>query len=271
MKVERPRHLPDFGAPPLTEVALSIQFQPIAGFGYVDIGLLWQRFRDRFPQVEYHPPLAPGFETFGLQLAASSAFQLNFGLPRTWFIDPAGAEVVQIQSDRFVRNWRKAGADDNYPRFEHIRLRFAEEFKEFGDFLADRGLGAIVPNQCELTYVNSIPTSNGTGDDMPKVFKALASSSSAVLGSPEDFSFTARYVVTSGSGEPVGRIIAQASPALDANSRVIINFMLVGRGSPTSPDLTGALEFMDVARERIVCGFAELTTDEMHRVWKRRS
>lgn len=82
MKMKRPRHLPDFEAPPLTEVALSLQFQQIANFGFVDIGLLWARFRERFGRVEYHTPLAPNFETFGLRQGAIQPFQINLGDPQ---------------------------------------------------------------------------------------------------------------------------------------------------------------------------------------------
>ena len=38
------RDLPDFEAPPLIEVAISVQFEPIPDLQTPQIGLLWSRF-----------------------------------------------------------------------------------------------------------------------------------------------------------------------------------------------------------------------------------
>lgn len=273
--MERPRHLPDFEAPPLTEVAVSLQFQHIANFGFVDIGPLWEHFRDRFGRVEYHPPLAPNFETFGLPQGVMQPFQLNFGmippLPRSWFVNSAGNEVLQFQSDRFIHNWRKIEVNSFYPRYEHIRARFAVELGELAAFLAERGLGSLVPNQCELTYVNIIAVPDGEGDPTSKVFRHWRPTPGRRFGEAEDIAFTGRYLITDDRDQPIGRVIAQASPGLDAEGHRVIQLMLIGRGPPPSPTLEAAFDFFDIARDRIVCGFAELTTDEMHKIWKRRN
>jgi hypothetical protein len=76
--MERPVHLPDFDAPPLIEVALSLQFQPIMRFGFVDLGPLSDQFRPHFERIEYHPPLAPMFETFGLRQGMAQ-LHINLG------------------------------------------------------------------------------------------------------------------------------------------------------------------------------------------------
>ena len=275
VNMERPRHLPNFEAPPLTEVALSLQFEKISKFGFVDIGLLWQRFRDRFDCVEYHPPLAPTFETFGLRLSPLQPLQIDFAtiphLPRIWFLDKAGNEIIQFQSDRFVHNWRKREVENVYPRYEQIRARFAAELVEFEAFLTERGLGPLVPNQCELTYVNTITVPDGVTDPSSTVFKGWKPVPAKFLGRAEDLSFSARYLINNDKREPIGRIIAQSSHGMDAEGRPIIQLMLIGRGPPATPTPRAALEFMDVAREHIVCGFAELTTNQMHKIWKRRS
>ena len=51
--------LPDFENPPLVEVALSVQFEPIEQMRTPQIGLLWTEFRHRFPVTQEHPPVDP--------------------------------------------------------------------------------------------------------------------------------------------------------------------------------------------------------------------
>lgn len=65
MNNRRPADLPEFGAPPLTEAVLGVQFDVIPGFLAPHIGLVWQHFRKSFPLLEEQAPLPPLFETFG--------------------------------------------------------------------------------------------------------------------------------------------------------------------------------------------------------------
>jgi uncharacterized protein (TIGR04255 family) len=273
--MERPKHLPDFEEPPLTEVALSLQFEPIAGFGFVDLGPLRERFRPPFERVEYHPPLPSVFETFGLRQGAPQGVQINVStgiqLPRLWLMEPAGNEVLQFQNDRFIHNWRQVGAESVYPRYERIRARFEEEIATLASFLKERELGPLVPNQCEITYLNTIGSGRSGGEPTPGVIKAWAATSNSHIGDLEDVSFVARFIVPGEGGVPIGRIIAQSTPALDAAGRPVIQFAIIGRGPPSKPTLEAALQFMDVARERVVWAFAELTTEEAHKIWKRRN
>ena len=46
-----------------------------------------------------------------------------------------------------------------------------------------------------------------------------------------------------------------------------LNLISLGRAS--SPDLAGALDFMDLAHEWIVRGFTSMTTAEAHEHWRR--
>jgi uncharacterized protein (TIGR04255 family) len=271
--MERPVHLPDFDAPPLTEVALSLQFQPIARLGFVDLGPLSDQFRPYFERVEYHPPLPPAFETFGLRQGMAQTLQI-FGtgltLPRLWLINKGGNELLQFQVDRLVHNWRKIEVDNVYPRYEQVRERFKAEMQTLASFLSQRDLGALVPTQCEITYVNTIGLSSGD-DPTHKVLKAWAATSSTHLGEPEDVAITARFIINNTSGEPIGRIIAQSIPGLDSAGQSVVQLTIIGRGPPAQPTLEAALQFMDIARERVVWAFTELTTEEMHKLWKRRN
>jgi hypothetical protein len=51
--------IPEYEDPPVVEVALSWQFEPIELFRSVHFGLLWERLREEgFSQVEDHGPLS---------------------------------------------------------------------------------------------------------------------------------------------------------------------------------------------------------------------
>src|SRR5688572_24638999 len=119
--------LPEFQSPPVVEVALSILFEDWKGFRAAHVGLLWDRyFRRELPMTEDHPPVEPLIESADLRQRQPSLPKLEFVAEarfRTWFRNDAGTELVQIQRDRFSRNWRKADDSDVYPRYAHIRGR----------------------------------------------------------------------------------------------------------------------------------------------------
>jgi uncharacterized protein (TIGR04255 family) len=81
--------------------------------------------------------------------------------PRFWFINESGSELIQVQRDRFIKNWRKIGSGDQYPRYEQLRTGFDQDFKQFEDFLKRNQLGAVRVNQCEVTYINHIVAGTG--------------------------------------------------------------------------------------------------------------
>ena len=45
-----PTPLPDFENPPVIEVVCGVSFAPLTDLKAVHLGLLWERFRDRYPE-----------------------------------------------------------------------------------------------------------------------------------------------------------------------------------------------------------------------------
>src|SRR5258708_2628822 len=160
----RPADLPDFERPPVTEVALSIQFARLPKVTNIHGGLLWSEFRADYPNYEEHPPLAPAFEIFGPNPVAGHQLEFFAGAPliRYWFIRPDGSSLLQFQPDRLVHNWRKQDPGDEYPRYEKIRAEFVKEVRTFERFLKAGDLGEVKPNQCEVIYINHIEMPDGT-------------------------------------------------------------------------------------------------------------
>jgi uncharacterized protein (TIGR04255 family) len=270
----RPADRPDYDRPPLVEVVLSLQFEPLSQFRVPHLGLLWQEFRSRYPRVEEHPPLQPAFETLpgGKQPRMTVEFQLLDAppLPRLWFLDEPGNRLIQVQSDRFIHNWRKVGDGDAYPRYESIREAFAAELEVFSRFLDREQLGAISPNQCEITYVNHIEPGECWSrlGELHNVFSVWTPASDGV--EPEDVRLGLRYTIADGGGL-AGRLNVTIEPAFrDRDGEPILIMNLTARGRPCKESLEGALGFFDIARERIVRTFTALTTPCQHRVWGRR-
>ena len=274
MSSSRPSDLPDFGKPPLAEVVLSLQFESLAGLTSAHVGLLWGRYRDRLPQIEEHPPLPPASESF--DPPSPPRVEVAFGdkapVPRVWFVNEEKTELLQVQQDRFIHNWRKVGHGAAYPRYEWIRDRFREDVSAFEEFIKTERLGELSVNQCEVTYVNHIERA-GEWEQHGEIEKLLKNwaplPAPAFLPAPEDAVLRWRYHIPGVNG-PVGRLHVVAQPSWNiADGRPVWVINLMARGTPIGAGIEGAFDFFNLGREWVVRGFADLTTDSMQRRWER--
>lgn len=257
---------PNFRRPPVAEVALSVQFDPLPGLRVVDLGDVWHEFADEYPLVEEHPPLAPmvigqAFPPFQIKLAEAAE------KPRLWFLDKNQTRLVQFQQDRLTVNWRRL-SDEPYPRYDDtIRPMLVDAWTRL-ERAADSVAGVeLVPNMCEALYLNPIesgevwqrpgelglvltPWSGDTSDDF--------------LPEPSQVRFEAEYPLPRGDGV----LVVTVTPVRRVDDdRSVLMLQLIGRGRPEGPGFEGALQFLDLAHEWIVRGFKSITTLEMHRVW----
>ena len=155
-ELERP-DIPDFEHAPVAEVALSTQFGPLEKLRLAHLGLLWGRFRELYPVIQEHNPLANPVEQFGQKPSTPQRNRVEISdtpEARFWFLDEPGSHLIQVQRDRFVRNWR--GTGDDYPRYERIRKSFIEDYTTFVEFLEKEKIGSPETRQVEVTYVNHI-------------------------------------------------------------------------------------------------------------------
>jgi uncharacterized protein (TIGR04255 family) len=262
-----PSALPSFERPPVVETVLSVQFERLRPLRTAHLGVFWSRVRDRFPLTEEHPPLAQVFERFPETISRGVSMQLGaemVSVPRIWLM--SGSEMIQVQADRFIKNWRKVGEKDEYPHYlPVVRPAFERDFGEFKTFVAEQDLGVIRTNQCEVTYVNHILSGSGWDrlEEAERIFTFWKPQPSRFPGKPEDFTAHVRYQITAASGDPIGRLHVDVQPAFrttDGRPMYVMN--LTARGLHGSE-----LEFFDVGREWIVRSFKELTTENMHKIW----
>jgi uncharacterized protein (TIGR04255 family) len=269
--------LPDFENPPVVEVALSVQWAPLSKLCTEDLAVYWRDVLGEKWKWKEAAEVPASFEWFGIPQPPNSigfSFQ-QFEVPpphrALFFRDDT--ELVQLQRDRLVRNWRKAGSEP-YPRYEFIRTNFREQFVSLSRFVAERKLGPCLPNQCEVTYVNHIPW--GSDGQPPMDLAAVLSTWSAkgsdsFLGTPEQVEVAAHYVINTEAG-PVGRLHVAASPGVRAGDlQPLLTLTLTARGRPVGEGIEDVLTFLDLGREHVVRGFASITTPAMHERWGRRA
>ena len=90
----------------------------------------------------------------------------------------------------------------------------------------------------------------------------------AFLPEPVGVQFTASYNIPDPVGQPIGRLGILVQPAARVSDGTeILAMNLVATLQPATSDLDGVLAAMDVGRGWIVRAFADVTTDEMHRIW----
>lgn len=265
--------LPKYDKPPVIEVALSVQFDRL-NVTTAQLGLIWQKYRARFPKLQEKPELDAIVERFGPPKAVIPAVRFEMGAvpaPRLWFISESDCDLVQVQRDRFIRNWRKTDGNPDYPSYEKLRGSFAKDWELFAHFVAEEIKAPLVPNQCEVTYVNILEDLRPS--DLPKLFTWVSGKTTdGFLGEPEDAELTLRYQLKDDNGQPWGRLHIVAAPAMRAtDSKPVIRLSITSRGAPATKDFDGAIACLDKGHEAVVRGFTSITTPEMHKTWERKA
>jgi uncharacterized protein (TIGR04255 family) len=264
--------LPKFSMPPVTETVLGIEFHRLAKWHSPYSGLLWSRFRDKFPKLDVKPALASQLEVIGATNPQPEPQFILLAEPdiRCWFVDKDGRSLIQVQSNRFTYNWRKTSAGDLYPQYEDgIRPEFKSALQEFLKFLKDEDLGVVQVLQCEVSYFNHLEIGKGwqSAEDIKRVFACWSGgSNNEFLRTPENVSFDMNYRMA----EDRGRLRVSLKPGVRNSDGVeVLQLALTARGKPEDSSIDSILSWMDLGREWVVRGFADLTTPSMHALWQR--
>jgi uncharacterized protein (TIGR04255 family) len=246
----------------------------LARFKPVHFGLLWERWRDRYPNTEYHPPLAPVVELFGPEGLgrASLRIESEFPVGRCWYLAADGHRLVQVQPDRLILNWRKLDTDTEYPSYNALRNDFMRELGVLLAFIAEYDLGEFQPVQCELIYFNHLFAGQGWNarSDLANVLAPWSGrTTEAYLPDLEDARLAWQYRFVE-QERPLGRLhVSLQSAFRTADGLPLFVLELTGRGAPIGKGVDGVLAFTDRAHEWIVNGFTAITTEHMHTIWER--
>lgn len=258
--------LPDFAEPPVVEVALGIQFDAMS-VELLDLAPLRERWRDRFPRLDSQPALPPNFET---DTPASPGVQVLMGTPpmlRQWFLSEDRTELIQLQQDRLIVNWRAVAADVSYPRYEYVEELFRDASESLWEVLQERSGKQPEIRQVEVNYINAIAIPDHR--TLPDVYTWWSSLRAAGhhLGEPMQVTVVMAFEVPDLG--PPARLYVEVQPARDRKTSDLLMTLTI-RGAPADTTRNAAIDFMGTAREHIVNSFTEMTTPEMHDVWGRR-
>jgi len=248
------------------ETVLGIQFDPIQNWSLLDFGLLWNELKDDYPMHETKPPV-------GVPDAGEVIFQFNGDnqLPlRLWLHHKDGKKLIQVQTDRFLHNWRKYVPDQPYPRYsDSIRPSFELEWKRFTNFLESRNMSVPNINSCEIAYVNRFEESKewNSLDELPRIVNLWAGTAhSSFLPTPSLAAFQTVYPLENIVG---GSLSVTCQPVSEKDGKRSFHMVLQVSGQVKSSNLEDVLYFFDSGHKWIVETFDEITTSSMHNLWQR--
>lgn len=257
---------PHYMNPPVVETVIGVQFPELPGFRSAHFGLYWETIKDKgYAKTEDKPRLTEVSEPFPRRLIPAEA-TLHLGstsVPqRAWYTAASESELVQLQPDRFLFNWRKQEGEE-YPSYTENSKKFLKEFEGFLGFCRQERLDDPKPNLCEVTYVNHIfPVDDESAVDLfGKVFAGLRwQVADQFLPNPEGATFNRAYVI----GEQKGRLYAEASVAYQSKEQKEFVFLkLTGRVNHPSGDCGKVAESLQLAHDWVVNGFASITEIEI--------
>ncbi len=283
MTLERPRGRADgwldvlgsmseriaFERPPVTEVVFSVAFALAHPMATPHVGAYWTRIRDRFPTIQENiplPPLQPPQFVGGEPQLQQVQFAL-LDLPplrRVWFVSHDGRDLIQLQDDRFVFNWRRNEADGDYPGYDKVEARFEEHLAEFVRFLSEEDLGMPSYSGFELAYVNQLDEQNGlreVGFGAMLVDHRREDRAERFLAAPFAGNSTSLYRLPNNFG--MLQVQSQGNPTG-------LRLDMVARGAATAGGDEARRAWFALAHDTIVRGFVDVTNPELHkRDWGR--
>lgn len=257
--------LPSFDKPPVVEVVMGVQFQPLAGLQVPHVGRFWDTVRSEYSECNENPPIVPQIENLdspGELQGPTLGFSQIPPIPRVFFESADGEWLIQLQKDRFLHNWRSSPENADYPRYPTVQERFFSQWSNFGQFVADEELGDVSVTQLEITYLNHIAPWNNDSN-VGEVFPDFRwRESKRLLGRPEACNIKCAFT----SSDNSSRLRATIRPGIHPEKGNILLFELTVRGLPDDDDYE---KWFDNGRRWIVTAFADLTSDEWHKNWGR--
>jgi uncharacterized protein (TIGR04255 family) len=251
---------PSFLTPPLNEVSIGQGFLPRPDLLIPHMGQFWTQIRDAYPACEHASPIIDaGSEDAGFLDPASGA-----PLPRVWLLSADSTQLIQLQRDRILFNWRQRPNNAEYVRFPTILAEYKRVRDAFATYVNEVSGVPPQPSAYSLMYVNLIPAGNGweTADDFKKVFRDVGWKGGArFLPKPMDVQLRFAFKLP----DEFGSLKVHAHQAIRQSDKTrLIKFELAASSPPLGGKHIDFDEWVGVAHEWIVNGFKDLTTDRMH-------
>ncbi len=254
---------------PVIEMVQALFFAAVPGWDLLDFGLLSKRLEPRYPKHEFKPPLG---EPQQLQDRLQTVLQKqNFGsIPvRCWFVESAEAEIVQVQDNCLIHNWRKVPPLAPYPGYESVHSNFVDDWRTFCSFLHDRKLHRPELWKCELTYIDQFLRGSEWENfaDLSKVYRLWRGMESTGHLSSVEF---ATFQVTYGLRGGTTKLLFSSQPAVRPDGKEVIQLTVTASARPLSSEDDDIFRWFEQSHDDIREGFLNFTTPEMHDYWRRK-
>lgn len=255
-------NLPTFERPPVVEVAVGVEFVPLPGLSTIAlVNLAQELWSDVYPIMQEQPPIPSRWSQGEIRVSTTPP------AIRVWMLTDVGDELLQIQNDRLILNWRKVGSSiekGEYPRYEYLRRRFNEIWVPFA-YRADSGVfGALDLVTAEVTFVNQIsPTPHA---ESPADVLSFVTNSplfdAGISGGAVQF----QVPIKDAEGAAIG-VQDVASAFGSTPEGLAITLETTARVDVVDDSIDAVVGSLDRAHRSGVETFQRSTTKEMHRIW----
>ncbi len=263
-----------FNNPPVVEVVCGVQFNELNKLYAPHLGLYWEQIRKEFPKIDEVAPIDPKIEGFGPTQTMAFGFADRPPLPRTWFISGNELNLIQVQRDRFLYNWKRDHDDDvKYPSYDKVIVEFENQLDVFCNFVMAEDIGKLDFHQYELTYINVIAAKEGSLSEA--IDKGVLTDfvrerdRDRFLPEPETSQWRASFRMP----EDQGRLHIVAQPARKTGVDLdFIRLEITARGIPKDNNRANLRNWFDLAHKWITHGFVDITSSEIQKdVWRKTS
>lgn len=258
---------------PIVEVSLSVQFNSLKGFLSPHAGKVWAAFEKEFPKIEQYPALAATIEQTDVAPSGQIVGSMGAPTPRIWMINNSRTELIQLQPDRFIRNWRNyADATGNlpYPNYGALKDSFSRDQKKFFETLVELDLPEPQINQYELNYVNWVRQS-GVWENHGDIHKVLRHWNSGFADSFKGEFESAAFQITKRielNGKFIARLYFSVTPMKvpgQNGMEHIYQTSTIVRGFTEGP----IMDFFDMAHDNVIDVFENVFSKELQAAWGR--
>ena len=260
--------LPKYVAPPVTEIAIGLEFVPVPQLDVVRMVRLHSSWSDDYPTVVQQPPMPPSPPIRGSLIAGVNLTFGGFMPVRLWMMSQDGHRLIQLQHDRLILNWRKLGVEEqHYPSYAVLRAEFVKRWQLLGKELASTG-APLQPITAEVTFVNEIPWDRPANaiSELVKALRPLDTGEHVEVARTMVEWQSEVNVPDTGPGVTTTSLVPN-----DANDRVSLTLVTrigFNAGAPTEEQILASL---DAAHAVGVHGFTDVTTEKMHETWGRKA
>ncbi|GGO47554.1 TIGR04255 family protein [Streptomyces lasiicapitis] len=263
--------LPDFAWPPVVEVACGVKFRKTPELNGIRLAPLYEMWKSELPVIEEQPTL-PSVEA----APNNSGPRIRVDFPslretRYWFLSEDGRDLVQLQPDRLIVNWRDRGGGIKYPRFGYVLNSLSRRATEVARFAESSFRTKLEFLHVELSYINVLRVDDVDHWDLQDIFHTWPDFATHHLGRPANSQIVFDFPIDSVRSGSEFFLRVSIEPGVAASGTPGTFLTMTAQGKPSSTSIDSAVDALKEVHGHLVRSFAEITTESAHERWGKRS